>query len=100
MDKLLEIHCTLREVAYFFGCCIDTIEAACKREKGVNFSEYKAEKESAGKISLRRKQFEIAMQGKVPMLIWLGKQWLGQSDKTELSSDEERPLVLRYSLDD
>lgn len=35
------------------------------------------------KTSLRRKQFEVATEGKgnVTMLIWLGKQYLGQSDE-------------------
>ena len=37
------------------------------------------------KVSLRRKQIEMAMKGagNVQMLIWLGKQLLGQRDKWE-----------------
>ena len=31
--------------------------------------------------SLRRKQIQVAMSGNVVMLIWLGKQHLGQQDK-------------------
>jgi hypothetical protein len=30
--------------------------------------------------SLRRKQFEVADSGNPTMLIWLGKQYLGQKD--------------------
>jgi hypothetical protein len=33
--------------------------------------------------SLRRKQYELAMRGNATMLIWLGKQYLDQSDKPE-----------------
>lgn len=33
--------------------------------------------------SLRRKQYEVAMNGNVAMLIWLGKQYLGQTEKIE-----------------
>ena len=33
--------------------------------------------------SLRRKQFELARDGNPTMCIWLGKQYLGQSDKNE-----------------
>jgi hypothetical protein len=36
---------------------------------------------------LLRAQFKLAMQGNVTMLIWLGKQWLGQSDKTEVRQE-------------
>jgi hypothetical protein len=31
-------------------------------------------------MSLKRKQFDMAMKGNVTMLIWLGKQTLGQRD--------------------
>ncbi len=42
-----------------------------------------------GIISLRRMQFKKAQVGNVPMLIWLGKQYLGQSEKHELSGPAE-----------
>ena len=35
------------------------------------------------KIQLREKQWEVAMEGNVQMLIWLGKQYLGQKDTPE-----------------
>lgn len=38
------------------------------------------------KLTLRRLQWQAAYDGKVPMLIWLGKQWLGQTDKQEVTS--------------
>jgi Helix-turn-helix domain of resolvase len=30
---------------------------------------------------LQRRQYEVAMSGCASLLIWLGKQWLGQTDK-------------------
>jgi len=33
-----------------------------------------------GKATLRSKQYTIAMKGSVAMLIWLGKQYLGQHE--------------------
>lgn len=36
------------------------------------------------KISLRTKQVQLALAGNVTMLIWLGKQMLGQKDKQEV----------------
>ena len=41
------------------------------------------------KVALRKKQFDMAMKGDVRMLIWLGKQYLGQC---------ESPLVLQEEL--
>jgi hypothetical protein len=36
-----------------------------------------------GRASVRRKQFELAMRGNITMLIWWGKNNLGQADKLE-----------------
>ena len=33
-----------------------------------------------GRASIRRKQFELAMEGDRHMLVWLGKQYLGQRE--------------------
>lgn len=81
-DKLCVIHCTLREIASWFGCSEDTIERTVKRAHNVNFAEYFEQKSAKGKISLRRAQFQNAMSGNVVMQIFLGKQktWLGQTD--------------------
>ena len=43
--------------------------------------------------SLRRKQFDLAMAGNVTMLVWLGKNLLGQSDKHELTGKDGAPLI-------
>lgn len=37
-----------------------------------------------GKASLRGKQFAVAMTGNPTMLIWLGKNMLGQKDQVEV----------------
>lgn len=55
-----------------------------QRTYGVNFSEYFTQKNILFKTSLRRAQFELAMKGNPTMLIWLGKQYLGQNELTEV----------------
>jgi hypothetical protein len=90
LDKLCHIQCTLSEIAGYHECSEDTIERAIKREKGVTFAEYYKTKSMGGKISLRRKQFQVAIDGDKGMLIWLGKQYLGQKERAEheaLNSD-------------
>ena len=48
------------------------------------------------KISLRRAQLERAMAGSDTMLIWLGKNILGQHDRIAqtISGEEHKPLVI------
>lgn len=40
-----------------------------------------------GLTSLRRQQFQAAMKGNPTMLIWLGKQYLGQTDKQDITAN-------------
>ena len=39
-----------------------------------------------GLASLRRRQFKAAQDGNATMLIWLGKQYLGQTDKQDITA--------------
>ena len=42
------------------------------------------------KKKLQDKQWEVAMEGNVQMLIWLGKQYLGQQNEPPM--DTSRPI--------
>lgn len=83
-EKLCGIQCTLVEIAGYFKCSEDTIENWCKREYHSNFSDIFRQKRSTGQISLRRAQFRMA-EVNPTMAIWLGKQYLGQTEKQEVS---------------
>lgn len=80
-DKLCQLQCSLREIASWFDCSEDTIENRVKQVHSMKFSEYYEQKRGRGKIALRRKQYDVAMNGNVAMLIWLGKQYLGQAER-------------------
>lgn len=81
-EKLCELQCTLDEITAFFRVSDKTIESWCKRTYGLNFSEVFKQKRQAGKISLRRIQFHLAKKSPA-MAIFLGKNYLGQSDKDD-----------------
>lgn len=83
-DKLCALQCTRVEIAGYFNCSPATISRACQREQGMTFDEYYGIKASAGKISLRRAQIKYAEKGNSQLLIWLGKQNLGQREKHEI----------------
>ena len=83
-EKLCALHCTLEEISGFFNCSEDTIERWCKREYKTSYADIYRQKRSAGRISLRRSQYRMA-ETNPTMAIWLGKQWLGQTDKQEIA---------------
>lgn len=89
VDKLCEMQCTEREIAAWFDISVDTLERRIKEKTDITFAEYFEQKRGKGKISLRRKQMEMALDGNITMLIWLGKQYLDQKDKQELEHSGE-----------
>jgi hypothetical protein len=93
-DKLCAMQCTVPEVASWFGCSEDTIKRAVKRKWRMTFEEYAGPKKLKGNISIRRVQFERAQAGDKTMLIWWGKQYLGQREKhdTELTGKDGGPV--------
>lgn len=83
-DKLCYMQCTSHEIAAWFNCSVDTLENRLRTEKGKKFSDYYKEKKEIGRISLRRAQYQAATEkGNITMMIWLGKQYLGQTEKIE-----------------
>jgi hypothetical protein len=100
LDKLCAIHATRKEIADWFECSEDTIERRCQEEFGISFASYYDQKAVNGKMSLRRKQYEQAMSGNTTMLLWLGKQYLGQSDKQENRESSEIKIVIDESDND
>jgi len=86
-EKLCAMFCTKEEIAGFFECSPDTIENWCHSTYGLNFSAVYEQKRQGGKISLRRAQMRMAEKS-AAMAIFLGKNYLGQSDNPDMSHDE------------
>lgn len=82
-EDLCAIQCTQEEIAAVCHCSPDTLERWCKREYGEKFAVVYAQKRQAGHESLRRAQWRKATERQdTSMLIWLGKQYLGQREPT------------------
>jgi hypothetical protein len=77
--KLAKIHCTMEEIGSVVGCSVDTLER--------RFADIIKKGREYGKSSLRRMQYHKAVMGNNTMLIWLGKQLLGQADKRDIQHD-------------
>ena len=80
VEKLAGLGCTNIEIASFFGCTESLIRKS--------YSENVLKGKENGKIRLRQWQMKSAQKGNVAMLIWLGKQMLGQTDKQEITTTE------------
>ncbi len=96
VDEKLSNFCEGTEVAAFLGINYVTLERRVKEKYKVDFVEYKRQKRAKGEIVLRELQMKSAKEGNVTMLIWLGKQYLNQTDKADYTSKGEslRPLEI------
>ena len=84
VGKYLQAQCSGSGIAGLLGIHENTLYERCKTDNGMEFMAYSAIKKGEGKELLRAKQFELAMNGNIAMTIWLGKQYLGQRDKSDV----------------
>ncbi len=87
-EGLCGLQCTYDEICSWFGVTDKTLNSWCKRTYGKNFSEVFKEKRGHGRISLRRAQWELANKN-ASMAIFLGKQYLGQSDQGGVITEKD-----------
>lgn len=89
LKELCQMQCTGEECASVLGVDYDTLNRALKRESESGesgFTEYFAKNRAGGFASLRAAQFKLAVKGQNPtMQIWLGKQYLGQTDSKDIT---------------
>lgn len=87
-EKLCGIQCTKEEIADWFDCSEDTIERWCKRTYKASFAVVFEKKRRVGRISLRRNQWQLSKKN-AAMAIFLGKNYLGQSDNVDDGSQKQ-----------
>ena len=79
--KLGQLGCTDAEIAAFFGVSDELVRQ--RKRSDPEFLGALEKGRAAMKLCLRRKQLRVALRGNVPMLIWLGKQLLGQAEQVQ-----------------
>jgi hypothetical protein len=80
LEKLCALQCTQADIAGWFDVSLSTIE---RRQRDPEFAAVMERGYARGRVSLRRKQMQLAEQGNATMLVWLGKQILGQRDHVD-----------------
>ena len=91
-EKLCKLQCTETEISAYFEVSHDTLQRWCEETYGENFAYVYEQKKGVGKIALRRFQLQQAEKNPT-MAIWLGKQYLGQTDKIESKTDVKLPIL-------
>jgi IS30 family transposase len=88
VNKLCRIGATHEEIAAHLDVSEDTLCRAAKRDHKMNFADYIKKNSQNLRLSLRRAQYKAAIEeGNTTMLIWMGKQYLGQCDTQKIESE-------------
>jgi hypothetical protein len=97
VEDLAKILCTDAEIAAVLGMTAEGFRKRKLREAGLVGVLEKGRE--SGRQSLRRLQWKSALKGNVAMQIWLGKQYLGQSDRQDLThaGPGGQPMVIMIS---
>lgn len=90
-EKLVGLGCTAKEICWWFmsstggkQITIDTLSRWCERTYNMNFADYKAEYGGIQRnFEIRQNQLELSKHS-AAMAIFLGKNYLGQRDTTEI----------------
>jgi hypothetical protein len=88
ITKLARLGCSIEEMSDWFQVPRETIK--------YNFSDLIAKGRSETKQSLRRAQIALALKGNATMLIWLGKNMLGQQENP---INNEENVILPWNND-
>jgi len=99
-DQLIQLPLIKADFAHAFNCSEDTLENYVKARFECTFSALQAQKRQILKRNLFAKQLEIALKGNVAMLIFLGKNYLGQSDKLETKEVGDKTIQVVIQKED
>ena len=99
--NMIRIHCTKEEIASVFQMSPDTLGRRIQDRGYENFADLYKRYSGEGAASLRRAQWQLAQNGNATMLIWLGKQILGQRDNLDHrhSGPDGGPIKADVTLD-
>lgn len=85
--QLIQAGCPGKEVAHYYGIHHETLYDRCLEDLGIPFIEFKRNNRSRGDALLRLAQMKNALRGEKTLLIWLGKQRLGQRDNPDFKEE-------------
>ena len=90
VEGMASVGATNIEIAEFAGCSVDTLTR--------RFADVLTKSRAGMRVRLRQLQWKAAAAGDRTMLIWLGKQELGQKDKSDVTSDDKAMAPVAISV--
>lgn len=96
VEKRMEAGCNGIEISAVLRVDPDTFYRRFEEQYGKRFADISDHFQKAGHSNVRAMQYIKAMNGNIPMLTLLGREWLGQGKDQEKVSPYEDILALRH----
>ena len=96
IQSLAQVGCTIAEIAGVLGIDYQWFNEQKARDYDIESALHAGY--NGFKMSLRSTQARLALSGDRGMLIWLGKQFLGQSDKVESKQETTVNVAIQDAL--
>lgn len=92
LEKLQRIYLSEQEVADWFDVTVKTLRRFIRKNYDSTFGQFREKGFVRTRAGIKRVQIEKALRGDNTMLIWCGKQYLGQSEKVEQLVEVEEKI--------
>lgn len=92
-EQMIEHQATEKEIANYYNISIDSVKRWCQSTYNQTFQETYNIYKNKGFISLRRKAFEMALNGNTTMMIFLCKNYLNMTDQIK-ATQEEKVIII------
>ena len=86
LARLAKMLFTAADCAIFLGCGVGTIDRRLKEAGWAGYGEFFHRHSAWARVRLRQAQWKSAMEGNATIQIWLGKQYLGQTNTPRSAS--------------
>lgn len=96
LENLMKFSPTCREVADWFNVSENSIVRFIKNNFNLSFEELRNKSFVKTRMAIKRAQISKALKGDNVMLIWCGKQYLGQSDK--VLDEDNKPSEIKVNI--
>jgi hypothetical protein len=80
VKEMFEAQCRVPEVAKALGISEESLYRRAQEDLNTTITELYQQCTASGQQNLKLKMYQVAMSGNVPMLIFLGKNYLGMTN--------------------
>jgi len=98
IESCFEAQMSIDSVVREMGLSKNYLGVRCKQDLSCTLTELKNSCQEYGEDNLKRKMYELALDGNPKLLMHLSRYWLKYNDKVNVETDEEQQVTVKFNL--